>query len=75
MTKFYQLANHFKKRTKDTRAIKTGEFRNPIKGEWYLSGAIGEAYQAPNDLSYPHYIAQIIETKQIRIRVITGDNK
>lgn len=29
----------------------TGEFRSPLAGEWYLSGAIPEAYQAPNDLN------------------------
>lgn len=35
----------------------TGEFRPPRKGEWYLSGAIVAAYQAPNDLSTPYWIA------------------
>lgn len=25
------------------------EFREPKKGEWYLSGSIVEAYRAPND--------------------------
>ena len=30
-------------------AIYTGETRPPKQGEWYLSGAIIEAYRAPND--------------------------
>lgn len=32
---------------REMRAIKTGEFRKPKLGEWYLSGAIVEAYQQP----------------------------
>lgn len=28
----------------------SGEFRQPKKGEHYLSGAIPEVYKAPNDL-------------------------
>ena len=31
-------------------------FRAPKKGEYYLSGAIVEAYLAPNDLSSPYHI-------------------
>ncbi len=42
------------------RAQFTGEFRPPKKGEWYLSGAVVEAYRAPNDLSTPYYIARIV---------------
>lgn len=38
----------------------TGEFRPPKRGEWYLSGAIGEAYQAPNDLSTAYNILRIV---------------
>ena len=30
--------------------------RSPKKGEWYMSGAIPEAYQAPNDLSMKFFI-------------------
>jgi len=32
-------------------AVRTDEFREPKKGELYLSGAIPTAYYAPNDLS------------------------
>jgi hypothetical protein len=33
-------------------------FRAPKKGEWYLSGAIVEAYQAPNDLTAEYQIVE-----------------
>jgi len=38
----------------------TGEYRAPKRGEWYLSGAIIDAYQAPNDLDTAYWIAQRI---------------
>ena len=38
----------------------TGEFRKPKKGEWYLSGAIVEVYQAPNNLTIEFYIAKLV---------------
>jgi len=34
-----------------------GQFRKPKKGEFYLSGAIAEVYEAFNDLSDEFYIA------------------
>lgn len=42
------------------RFVATGEFRAPRKGEWYLSGAIIEAYRAPNDLSTLYWIARTV---------------
>jgi hypothetical protein len=48
---------------KDIAAIRTGEYRKPRKGEWYLSGAIVEAYQAKNDLDTPYQIAKLVKTK------------
>ena len=36
--------------------VRTGEKRPPRKGEWYLSGAIPQAYQAPNDLNSAYHI-------------------
>lgn len=33
----------------DTRFVMTHEFRCPCAGEWYLSGAIPEAYYAYTD--------------------------
>lgn len=41
----------------------TGEFRCPRKGEWYLSGAIVEAYRAANDLPIPFQIAKLVKTR------------
>ena len=55
------------------RARWTGEKRPPRKGEWYLSGAVITAWQAPNDLSTPYHIAELVEvevetvTKVVRI--------
>lgn len=44
-------------------AVWTGEKRPPRKGEWYLSGAIVEAYRAPNDLTTPFHIARVVTVK------------
>lgn len=46
---------------------KRHDFRVPKKGEWYLSGAIPEAYQAKGDLSSPYHVVRLvrIETRQI----------
>jgi hypothetical protein len=38
------------------RYIRTGEYRPPRAGEYYLSGAVPTAYRAPNDLSDHFYI-------------------
>jgi len=36
----------------------TGEYREPRQGEYYLSGAMVQAYRAPNDLSTRYWIAR-----------------
>lgn len=41
-------------------AVFTGEKRRPKKGEWYLSGAVVEAYRAPNDLPTEFHIAKLV---------------
>ena len=33
-------------------------FRNPRRGEYYLSGAVVQAYIAPNDLSSPYQVVK-----------------
>ena len=48
----------------DIKAINSGVFRKPRKGEWFLSDAIPEAYRAPNDLSQKYFIANLIRLKQ-----------
>ncbi len=59
--RFYPLADPMpgEARSRDLFAVSTGETRPPRAGEWYLSGAIIEAYRAPSDLSTPHLIARI----------------
>lgn len=44
------------RRSDRERAITTGEFRPPLKGEWYASGAIVEAYMARADLTTSYRI-------------------
>ena len=41
------------------RAVATGEFRPPRKGEWFLSGSYIEAYRAENDLPTAYHIARL----------------
>ena len=51
------------------RAKATGEFREPKAGEWYLSGAIVEAYRAPYDLTNSqYYIAKLVRVKMVEVR-------
>lgn len=52
------------------RATHAGEFRAPLKGEYYLSGAIPEAYKAPNDLADPFWIMNIFEVTVETIQVV-----
>jgi len=46
------------------RAALTGEFRPPKKFEWYLSGAIPEAYQALDDLDQSYHILRIMKMER-----------
>jgi hypothetical protein len=47
----------------------TGEFRPPRQGEYFLSGAIIQAYKAHKDMTTPYHIAKIVRTKTITIVV------
>jgi hypothetical protein len=49
---------------KSIMAMPTGEFREPKKGEWYLSGAIVEAYKARNDLTTKYWIAKRVKVEE-----------
>ncbi len=51
----YPVEGMFNQKT----AIKTKEYRNPLKGEYYLSGAIPMAYKAFHDLGTKYWIAEI----------------
>jgi hypothetical protein len=44
--------------TRGWRFKKAGEFRTPLRGEWYLSGSIPAAYCAPNDLTGEYHILE-----------------
>ena len=48
----------------------TGEKRCPKKGEWYLSGAIIEAYRALNDLGSAYHIAKVYEVTVRPVRPV-----
>jgi len=64
--KFYPLADWLSPqdcKEMGIRAVSTGETRCPKQGEWYLSGAIVEAYRAPNDLPSPYAIARLVKIK------------
>lgn len=41
-------------------------YRKPLKGEYYLSGAIPEAYLAPNDLSTEYLVVRKKEKMVLR---------
>lgn len=47
-------------------AIKTGEFREPQAGEWYLSGSPGnvDAYKTLGGLSTKYYIARLVVVEE-----------
>lgn len=52
------------------RARSTGEKRPPRAGEWYLSGAKIEAYQARNDFeSASYHIAELVEMQPVVKRI------
>jgi len=54
------------------RGVLTGEFRVPKKGEWYLSGAIPEAYRAPTDeMRTPYYILRLV---RVETRTVTTEH-
>ena len=58
-SRIYPLAEIYRQ-LRPLSAVRTGEFRAPKKGEWYLSGAIPEAYLANNNLSEAYYILKLI---------------
>jgi len=44
-------------------------FREPKKGEWYLSGATVKPYQAPNDLSGKYWVVE--PTKKLKHKTVS----
>jgi len=56
------------------RAVKTGEKRTPRQGEWYLSGAIPNAYIAHNDLTIVYHILRLVIVEEHRVmKIVTGE--
>lgn len=49
----------------DIKARWTGEKRPPRAGEWYLSGAVVEAYRAPCDLTQEFHICLVYKVQNI----------
>ena len=47
----------------NVHVVRTGEFREPKRGEWYLSGAIPAGYRATNDLSTKYHIVRLVKTQ------------
>lgn len=63
----YLLRDH--KRVGGYHAVATGEFRAPQAGEWFLFGAIPEAYYASITLgsTSKYHIAKIVPTKTVTV--------
>ena len=78
-TKTYSIDNLFKWRrlhglpiddyssSANIRAVKSDEFREPKKDEWFISGAIPCAYHAKHDMTRKHWIAKFVirKTKEV----------
>jgi hypothetical protein len=45
----------------------TGEYRPPRAGEWYISGAIPEAYRMPGDSTIPQHIARLVRVRRVEV--------
>ena len=57
------------------RAIRTGEFRPPVKGEWYLSGACAEAWKTRGNLETPYHILRLVRVENREVIVAMNSSK
>jgi len=55
------------------RGVLLGETRKPRKGDWYLSGAIPEAYKANADLSSEYPILRLVRVEVVTEERIVGE--
>jgi hypothetical protein len=55
------------------KAMKTGEFRQPRAGEWFLSGAIPQGYRAINDMAGEYHILRLVVANAYPGKDITID--
>lgn len=73
---YYPLADPVKplneNTQKDWRAVWSGEYRAVKAGEWYLSGAIVEAYQSLENTTMFHHIATLVNVKDVHWVVTKG---
>jgi hypothetical protein len=61
-----EVLHHGMESRAHVRAKPTGEYRVPRKGEWFLSGASVEAYQALSDfMSSEYHIAKLVKGKLV----------
>jgi hypothetical protein len=71
MSGYYPLVDRvpgvYGREQRDYMAERTGEYRPPRAGEWYVSGAIPEGYRAPNDLTMPHAIARLVRVRRYEV--------
>lgn len=51
----------------NVRFVKTGEFRAPRKGEWYISRAMRGVWRAPNDLVCAYQIARPVRVELVEV--------
>jgi hypothetical protein len=72
--KLFPLASEYQfKFPHHVMAQSTGEYRHPRKGDWYLSGAIVEAYLSPANLSLqPYNIARLVRVTTSTRYHVTG---
>jgi hypothetical protein len=61
----YPLAEPGYRFRRGVHAQWTGEKRPPKAGEWFLSGAVIEAYLAAVDLTTSYHIARLVFTRTI----------
>jgi hypothetical protein len=53
------------------RGVWTGELRPPKKGEYYISGAIPQAYKAHGNLACSYHIAKLVEVEEKTVTTTT----
>lgn len=56
------------------RGLLTGEYREPLKGEWFLSGAIPECYyMRQHHCSMKFHICKLVQVRERKIIEIVGE--
>lgn len=55
---------------KNVHGARTGHFRCPKAGEWFLSGTPAKCYRAPNDLNTEYHIVRLFRTETKKITTI-----